>query len=377
MMTLAVIGLVLAAIAAAGFLNNVSAFDQLCDGDVDTEVNEKVSVLIPARDEESGILASVSAALASEGVEVEVVVLDDHSTDNTAAIVQGLSSVMLSSGDDRLRYASSPELPSGWNGKQHACFQLSKLAKHDRLLFLDADVRLAPDAVARLVAYQNKHDARLLSAFPRQETGTWLEKLIIPMMHYVLLCYLPFSRMRKSTSAAYASGCGQLFCTRAADYQTAGTHQGIAASRHDGIKLPRLYRDAGLSTDVVDGSAIAVCRMYHGAREVVRGVLKNATEGIANVRLIIPFTILLVGGSVLPAAMAVVAVVAGRPGLLIVSAVGIVLGHLPRWIAAKRFQQSFLGVAFHWIAVAVFIVLQWIAFLQSIIGYQVAWRGRK
>lgn len=377
MMTLAVIGFVLAAFAASNFLKNVNAFDAIDDFKPSDSELARVSVLIPARDEEAGIHASVSAALASIGVEVEVVVLDDHSTDQTAAIVQGLSNQMSASGDDRLRYESSPELPSDWNGKQHACYQLATRAKYDRLMFLDADVRLAPDAIARLTAYQDKHGIKLLSAFPRQQTGTWLEKWIIPMMHYVLLCYLPLSRMRKSTSAAYASGCGQLFLTGAADYQASGTHQGIAASRHDGIKLPGLYRTAGMSTDVVNGSAIAECRMYHNANEVVRGVLKNATEGIANLRLIIPFTILLVGGSILPMVTGVIAIVSGRPWLLIVSAFGILMGHLPRLIAAKRFQQSMLGVACHSLAVAVFMVLQWIAMLQSIVGYQVAWRGRK
>ena len=383
MMIWAVIGFVLAAIAAAGFLKNASAFDALGDRkdsdalDLAKLNTAKVSVLIPARDEEAGIFASASAALASQGVEVEVIVLDDHSTDDTAAIVQSLSNEMSSGGDHRLRYERSPDLPSGWNGKQHACFQLSKLATHSRLLFLDADVRLEPEAIARLVAYQDTHDAKLLSAFPRQETGTWLEKWIIPMMHYVLICYLPFSRMRRSTSPAYASGCGQLFLTQIQDYQTAGTHQGIAGSRHDGIKLPRLYRQSGLSTDVLDGSSIAVCRMYHGAAEVVRGVLKNATEGIANRRLIIPFTILLIGGSVLPGLVAIAATATGRPWVLAVSAAGILLGHLPRAIAAKRFRQSNFGVVCHGAAVTVFIILQWIAMLQSIVGYQVAWRGRK
>lgn len=382
MMSLAVIGLAFAGIAAAGFLKNVAAFDALRtlnENAPDQDSNDfvKVSVLIPARDEESGIQASVGAALTSQNVVVEVIVLDDHSTDETASIVKKMAREMSALGDDRLRYESSAELPTGWNGKQHACFQLAKLATHPRLLFLDADVRLAPDAIARLSAYQDKRGAALLSAFPRQETGTWLEKWIIPMMHYVLLCYLPFSRMRRSKSPAYASGCGQLFLTHADDYRTAGTHRGIAESRHDGIKLPRLYRQAGMSTDVVDGSSIAVCRMYHGAGQVVRGVLKNATEGIANARLIIPFTLLLMGGSVLPIVTGIAAIASGRPWLLAVSLIGIVLGHLPRVIAAKRFGQSVFGAVCHSAAVAVFIFLQWVAMVQSIAGYQVAWRGRK
>jgi glycosyltransferase involved in cell wall biosynthesis len=374
-MMAAVLGLLLAAFAAIVFSMNIGPFTALDKSTPSAHVN--VSVLIPARNEEQGITQSVIAALASRGVDVEVIVLDDHSTDQTEAIIRSLSRQMSEADDHRLRYESSAELPVGWNGKQHACFQLAKLATHDRLLFLDADVRLAPEAIAQLVAYQNKHSVALLSAFPSQETGTWLEKWIIPMMHYVLLCYLPFSRMRASVSPAYAAGCGQLFLTSRRDYQLAGTHQAIAASRHDGIKLPRLYRHSGLPTDVVDGSSIATCRMYHSAQEVIRGVLKNANEGIANARLIVPFTILLIGGSVLPVVTTVIAVVSGRPWLLAVSAAGVILGHLPRWVAAIRLGQSATGAICHAPAVTVFIVLQWIAILQSMIGHQVAWRGRK
>lgn len=380
MMTVALIGLALASLAAIVFLQNVNAFAALGKTNLAGDADVSVSVLIPARDEESGILASVQAALASEGVDVEVIVLDDHSTDQTSALVHALADRLNQDspkpGVARVRCHASPDLPSGWNGKQHACFQLAQLATHSRLLFIDADVRLAPDAIARLVTYQDAGGAALLSAFPRQETGTWLEKWLIPLMHYVLLCYLPFNRMRRSTSPGFASGCGQLFLTRQSDYQTAGTHQAIAASRHDGIKLPRLFRQSGLSTDVVDGSEIATCRMYHNAGQVVRGVLKNASEGIANVRLIVPFTVLLIGGSVIPIATAVVAMMTGRMDVLAVSAAGIALGHLPRFLAAIRFRQSFVGVVFHGPAVVLFVTLQWIALVQSLVGYQITWRGR-
>ncbi len=148
----------------------------------------KVSVLIPARDEQAGIERCVAAALASHGAITEVVVLDDHSSDRTAELVQQLAAK-----DDRVRLvqaatlASGESLPHGWNGKQHACFQLAKLATHERMVFLDADVRLSPDAIAKMVEYQDLNAVDLLSAFPHQETGTWMEQWIIPMMHYILL----------------------------------------------------------------------------------------------------------------------------------------------------------------------------------------------
>ena len=82
-----------------------------------------------------------------------------------------------------------------------------------------------------------------------------------------------------------------------------GGHSAIRDSRHDGIQLPRVYRRAGHWTDIFDATDIARCRMYTSAQQVCNGLLKNATEGIANARLIVPFSILLVGGSVLPVAL--------------------------------------------------------------------------
>ena len=96
-----------------------------------------------------------------------------------------------------MRLETAPPLPDGWCGKQHACFALSKLARYDVLTFLDADVRLAPDALARMAAFLRAVGAALVSGFPRQETGTLLEKLLIPLIHLLLLCFLPLWAMRQ------------------------------------------------------------------------------------------------------------------------------------------------------------------------------------
>ncbi len=370
-LALSIAGVLFALLPAAVFMANLPLFkfDQAipdCEG-----AGTPVSVLIPARDEELSIGRSIEAALSSNGVSVEVVVLDDDSQDATADVVRRYAD-----SDIRVRYVAGKPLPAEWNGKQHACKQLAGAASHERLLFVDADVRLEPMALVRLVAYQDEHDLALLSAFPRQETGTWLEKWIIPLMHFILLGFLPMARMRSSTHPAYAAGCGQLFMTRRDDYERAGTHARIHDSRHDGVKLPRIYRHAGLMTDVVDGTELARCRMYHNASEVIRGVLKNAVEGIANPRLITFFSVVLIGGSVMPVVTFALAISTGHHVAAIVSLVGVILGHLPRALAAVHFRQSVSGVLFHSPATLVFVSLQWMALAIRIAGRKIAWRGR-
>jgi cellulose synthase/poly-beta-1,6-N-acetylglucosamine synthase-like glycosyltransferase len=371
-LALSIAGIMIALIPAAMFLSNLRLFMLVqSDGEIDGHSKTSLSVLIPARDEQDAIENSIQAARASTHVDVEVVVLDDDSTDETAEIIQRIAR-----SDAQVRYERSVPLPAGWNGKQHACKQLAEVASHQRIVFLDADVRLRPNALKRLSDYLDQSGVALVSAFPHQETGTLLEKWIIPMMHYVLLGFLPFARMRSNTKAAYAAGCGQLFMTTADAYRQAGTHEAIRRSRHDGLKLPRAYRNAGLKTDVVDGTSLAECRMYRSNAEVIGGVLKNAVEGIANPRLIVPFSVLLIGGSVLPVVTLVWSIIQSQPLAMMLSLVGVVIAHLPRAIAAVCFRQSVLGVLCHSLATLLFVSLQWIALAIHLFGRRVAWRGR-
>ena len=367
---LAIAAFAFAVFPAAMFLANLALFKVPLETEEATDL-ETVSILIPARDEASGIEACVRSCLASTNVELEVFVLDDHSEDDTARIVESIAKE-----DPRLRLVAGNPLPKGWNGKQHACKQLADVATHKILLFLDADVRLEPRALAQLLQRRKGTKVDLLSAFPLQETGTWLEQWLIPMMHYILLGFLPFSRMRERRDPSLAAGCGQLFLTSREAYAQAGTHEAIRGSRHDGIKLPRAYRSAGLMTDVIDGSGLARCRMYRSASEVVRGLLKNAVEGIANPKLIFVFTTFLVGASLLPAIALGFAIWANKSIATVLAATALVLAHVPRFVAASQLKQSWFGAACHLPATLTFVVLQWIALFNHLRGKQVAWRGR-
>lgn len=313
----------------------------------------------------------MNAALRSEGVDVEVVVLDDHSSDATADIV-----LAVHGRDTRVRLVRGKPLPEGWNGKQYACWQLAATAQHPLLVFLDADVRLAPDALARLAAEKQRTGVDLLSPFPRQETETWMERLLIPMMHFILLGFLPIERMRRSTHPAYAAGCGQLLMTSRQAYDRAGGHAAIRRSRHDGLMLPKAFRRAGLSTDICDGTEIASCRMYKSAAEVTRGLLKNATEGIAHPARIVPFTVLLIGGEVLPFALLPFAVFSGDARAILLTMLACLLAYLPRWLCAFRFSQSKFGAALHPLAVLLFVALQWQALANHTFGHPIPWKGR-
>lgn len=352
-----------------------------------------ISVLIPARNEEASIAACVEAVLASVGVELEVIVVDDHSEDRTADVVREIAAK-----DARVRLEAAPPLPAGWCGKQHACFVLSQHARFPIFSFLDADVRLTPDALARMVAFLHTSKAALVSGFPRQETGTLLEKLVIPLINWLLVGYLPMIGMRLSRHPGFGVGCGQWFTTTRAAYDAVGGHAAVKASLHDGLKLPRAYRMKGFHTDICDATDIAVCRMYRSASGVWNGLAKNAREGMAATAQLPLWTYLLFVGQVLPFIILLMA-----PGRIIIehtmmltyapgpktdaivwnddlgfalAALACVLALIPRGLATIRFRASWLGAALHPVGVMVLLAIQWFAIVRAVMGKPVGWKGR-
>jgi hypothetical protein len=329
-----------------------------------------VSILIPARNEERSIVAAVQTALASSGVTFEVIVLDDHSEDSTAELVADLTCR-----DPRLRLIHGAALPAGWCGKQHACAQLAQAAVHSCLLFLDADVRLAPDGVARLAMFLHQSKADLVSGIPYQETAGFVEKLVLPLIHFVLLGFLPLGRMRQSSHPAYSAGCGQLFLALRESYNQAGGHSAIRTSLHDGIKLPHAFRVAGLKTDLCDANDLAACRMYRGAGELWLGLAKNATEGLANPTLIGPATLFLLGGQVLPFLLLAGAFWSSAWAVGLAGG-AVVFAYVPRLAGAIRFRQSWLGAFLHPLGVAVLVAIQWYGLVRWALGRPASWKGR-
>ena len=366
---LAIIACVFAAIPAALTWQNLKIF---CTSP-QAECSEPVSVLVPARNEEHVLDGFIRNILASRGVQLELVVLDDASTDSTAQRVS-----QWSDRDPRVRLVHGKKLPQGWCGKQHACYQLAESARFDTLLFLDADVTVQPDAIARSVAFLNRSKVDLGSGFPHQETPTVAGWLLLPLIHFILLGYLPLSRSRLSNDPSLAAGCGQLFVTTRSAYDKAGGHAAIKSSLHDGIMLPRAFRKAGLQTDIFDASTIASCRMYETNRDVLQGITKNATEGIGAPRTIVPFTILLGGGVVAPALLLICILSGISQSWIVITAIfpGLILSYFPRLITLNRFKQSAGSVFFHPLAVGIFLAVQWFALGRRLLGIKTSWKGR-
>ncbi len=332
--------------------------------------HSRVSVLIPARDEEQNLRATLEAVLANHEGDFEVIVLDDHSTDGTAALVNGIAAK-----DPRVRLVSAPPLPAGWCGKQHACHVLARLARNPLLVFMDADVRLEPDALARMASFMKRTDLALASGIPRQELGTMSERLLIPLVHFILLGFLPMQAMRRTRWPAMSAGCGQLFVARRDAYERCGGHSMLRGSLHDGLKLPRTFRRAGFATDLFDATDLATCRMYRSNADTWRGLHRNSTEGLAASGTILPMTVLLFGGQVLPFILLALAPMLSVSALVF-AGMGVSLAYMPRLMASRIFRQPLDGAWLHPVGVLALLAIQWHAFAGHLAGKPSRWKGR-
>ncbi|MGI8771176.1 MAG: glycosyltransferase family 2 protein [Acidobacteriaceae bacterium] len=338
-----------------------------------------ISVLIPARNEEDNIGAAIENVLASTSVDLELIVLDDASTDRTAEIIQSFAAR-----DGRVRYASGAPLAAGWAGKAHAAHELSELANHATFCFLDADVRVAPAALARMHRFMERSGSALVSGFPHEETVTFLEWLLLPLIHFLLLGYLPLAGMRAfPTTSGFGAGCGQFLMMRRDAYLATGGYSSVRGTMHDGIVLAKLFRQHGFATDIADMTKLARCRMYRSAAETWNGLVKNATEGLAAPARIVPFTLLLLCGQVLPFALLVAAAL--RPQLLALHhdshagrtlAIVLAASLLPRVLCVLRFRQRIAAAVFHPVAILVLIALQWYALGRKLLGLKTLWKER-
>ncbi len=356
----------LAVIPAALFMRNLSLYAPLPRSGL---IRGRASVLIPARNEEAHIDGAVRSILESADVDLEVIVLDDGSTDRTAEIVGEIAG-----SDPRVRLERAEPLPAGWCGKNFACHQLAALASRPLLVFMDADVRISrPDSLARLSQFVEESGAALVSGVPREQTRGLMEKLVIPLIHFVLLGFLPLKRMRAGTDPRFAAACGQILAVRRESYEQTGGHAAIADRIHDAVALTRIFRAHGLATDLFDATDSFHCRMYRRASEVWNGFAKNAHEGLGSPQIIVPATLLLLGGQVLPICLLPFT---KSPLALALGTVGTIAAFAPRLIAVARFRQSILGALLHPFGICALVAIQWTSFFRSLRRRPAVWKGR-
>ncbi len=227
-----------------------------------------VSAIVPARNEEATIAASVESLAAQPEIQ-EIIVINDQSTDGTAAVLQQLTSRYA-----RLRVLETTDLPDGWVGKNYAASFGAAQATGDWLLFTDADGVHLPGSTARALADAARTGAGLVSYSPEQETRTWWEKALIPFVYARLSHKFIYEEVNHPDSPAAAAS-GQYLLIRREDYERIGGHAAVAGEVLEDVALARLAKQAGVRLYFASGNGIMRVRMYRTFGAMWQGWTKN------------------------------------------------------------------------------------------------------
>jgi len=340
----------------------------------------RVSVLVPARNEEANIGRCVASLLAQDYPELEVLVLDDGSTDATRAILEALAA-----SDARLRVLEGQPLAAGWLGKAWACAQLAAQATGELLYFTDADTAHAPAALRTAVAALEGEGAGLLSGFPRQEVATWGEKLIVPFFYWRVLCFVPLRRAyqgERTERPGSAYAVGQMLLFRRSTYEALGGHAAVRATITEDLAFAQRALATGQRWRMINAVDIVSCRMYRSGREARAGLSKNLFAAF-DFRLV-PYlgawlwVAWMFLGPLASLALYAVGAAPGTalPGLLLGLLLGCVAGALALW--AVPYRQ--LGLPLHAAALYPLTVLamEGVALRSLVLSFTggLAWKGR-
>lgn len=368
-------------------LMNRSDFTPLLSADrhAFSEAPPLVSLCIPARNEENTIEKCIKSALRQTYPGVEILILDDGSTDRTPELLNR----MAIDHPGRFTLLEGKPKPEGWLGKPWACQQLAEAASGDILLFLDADTRLEKDAVAQTVRTMGHDVIQLLTVWPMQQLESFWEKAVIPLVYYALLTLLPARYVYRKPAwlpaflwkrfrTKFAAACGQFMAFKSETYFEIGGHQSVKDRVVEDVELAKQIKKHGHSMRMYHGGGTVSCRMYESAGDLFEGFRKNFLAGFGyNITYFVAAGLLHLAVYVLPFMMLLLALLLTMPPLWIgLSAASVTLILLHRIILARWYGWSLLYVVTHPAGVLWFQWLGITVLRDRLSGRSAQWKGR-
>jgi hypothetical protein len=335
-------------------------------------VSEPISILLPVLNEAERIAPTLQSLMEQRGVpNLDLIIRDDGSTDQTISLINRLTKnapfkVQLITDDQ--------SAPAGWISKSWSCQRMSEIATGTTLVFIDADVKFSPTAIAQAVSTLRSSGLDLISPYPKQAAVTWSERIIQPLLQWSWITFLPLRIAERSSNPSLTAANGQFLVIDANRYRSCGGHGANPAAVLDDIALLQAVKSDGGCGIVVDGTNLATTRMYRNVTELTEGYTKSlwsAVGGRLQSRLL---SLFLVISYVVPP---IAAVTRSNPKIQRAGAIGFLAAILSRIAVAKRTGSRELPDAVtHPIAITGYVVLSEISWRQRLKG-KLLWRGRK
>ena len=334
-----------------------------------------VSILIPARNEAENIKRCLRSLLKQDYPNIEILVLDDNSSDNTSMSVKKLAEK-----DDRIKLVAGKPLKKGWLGKCYACWQLSKYAKGKYLVFTDADTLHFGNSVSSTIGCLTRNKLDALSAIPRQIMVTIHERLVITWVHFGILTLLPLILVARSKNPLFSTANGQFLLFKREVYRKIGGHKSIKNKILEDIHISKMVKKHGYKFMIFDGSKNIYCRMYRNFHELIRGFSKfmfaafdfklftlTAVILLISALFLFPFILLPLG-----------ILIFDWPGIiidLIILQILIIL--VMRIVMALRLKSRILDTFLHPLSMTYVILICINSVFQAKFGEGIYWKGRR
>jgi len=244
--------------------------DTRISGELETNEEELISILIPAKNEEKNILHLLQSILDQDYKNIEVLILDDSSNDGTYALV-----AQFIEKDPRFHIHRGLDLPKNWMGKNFACHQLASFAKGDFFLFLDADVSVKSGLLKKSLSRMKRNKLSLLSLFADQRMESLGEWLTVPLMNYFLLSFLPLPLIQKSKHPSLAAANGQFMLFPGKSYKQFQWHSQVKNKVAEDYEICKKVKEHQLLAETLLSDGYLNCRMYTGFGQGIDGFTKN------------------------------------------------------------------------------------------------------
>lgn len=348
-------------------------------------LNKKISVCIPARNEENNIATLLQSLIDQKYDNFEIHVLDDHSEDRTADVVK----TYIRKSPDQITLHSGQSKPDDWLGKPWACSQLADYATGEIILFLDADTALQDKTLQRIANSFQKYNLDMCTVWPRQILGTALENMILPLIYYALVTLLPAiyvyrdpkwlpSPLKNKMRPAFAAANGQCIAISGEAYKLAGGHKAVKNEIVEDVELAKIVKSIGLTLRMFNGVDSVSCRMYRSAGEMFSGLRKNFLAGFNYSLLKFTLAALIhIIVFILPFIGFLYSLIKGNSAILFLSVISISIILLHRLWISSWFAWNPLYAFTHPFGVAWFQYLGIIKIIDHVFQRKSDWKGRK
>jgi len=332
-----------------------------------------VSVLVPARNEERNIKRCLLSLTKQDYANIEILVLDDNSSDNTAEIVRELSKR-----DGRIKLYHGKELKNGWMGKSYACHQLAGYAGGDYLIFTDADTLHFPDSVSSALACLEKNKLDALSVLSKQIMVTIHERMIVPFGHYMIMCFMPLYLIKNTKSPLFCTAIGQFMLFKKEVYKKIGGYESVKSEVIDDVEISKQVKRNGYKFMIFDGRNNLYSRNYRNAREVIRGHSKTLFAAFDYNIIVMSIGIILISIIFLaPFFLILPAIFFGWPMIvkeLIVLQIAILL--ITKIILSMRFKSRAVDILLYPFSIIYLLLIAVNSIFNTVTGVGVNWKGR-